>query len=76
MQQVQSPRPKVSTSANLSLIHSSSAVWEAAYFKIKNHALFSYKGSHDSAPAETLALIGWTVEFVDVVAEKAARRAW
>ena len=54
----------------------STAVWEASYFKIKGNALFLYKGSHDSAPAETLALIGWTVEFVDVVAEKAASRAW
>ena len=68
----QSPRAKTSTSN----YYHTSPVWEAAWFKIKRNALFLYKGSEDSAPAETLALIGWNVEFVDVGAEKTASRAW
>ena len=71
------PPPLVWTLSDIICITSSLSSSLHPYLLLfPGNALFMYKGSHDSAPAETLALIGWNVEFVDVAVEKGARRAW
>jgi hypothetical protein len=58
-----------------SSLKGTAAHWHTMWCKVKRKAMFYFGRTKDSAPMETLALIGWRVSLVDVALEKQANQA-